>query len=365
MAIWDNGLGHLCEYKNFRAERESSYDRNGRNDDFITIGPGETKCIADLNGPGVITHIWFTVDCSDEQYLRKLLLRVYWDGQDIPSIESPLGDFFGLGHAYRTSYQCAIFSTSAAETSRGGGVALNCWLPMPFNEHARFEIVNDCETQPVNKFYFYIDYQSHPSLLGDIPYLHAHWRRELPAPGWTGKGSVWGTREHLDRTDGPDGANLSDEHNYKILETTGRGHYVGCNMSIRNLAQGWWGEGDDMIFVDNEPWPPSLHGTGTEDYFGHAWGMQNNAFLYHGTSLWVPPFAGVEFPADYRGLWTVYRYHLLDPIPFSKSIRVSIEHGHANDRSDDISSVAYWYQSLPAPQQQPMPSVKERLGYDG
>ena len=360
-----NFLADLWQYKNYKAKRESSYDRSGRNADAVPIEIGETKTLADVDGPGVITHIWFTINCQDEQYLRKLLLRVYWDGEKTPSIEAPVGDFFGIGHAYRATYQCAAFSTSAAANTRGGGMAMNCWLPMPFNKHARVDVVNQCEEHKVESFYYYVDYQAHPAPLGDVPYLHAHWRRELPTDGWTGRGSTAFTHEYWERWNGPDGVNLSDQGNYRILHARGRGHYIGCNVSIRNLSKHWWGEGDDMIFVDDEPWPPSLHGTGTEDYFCHAWGMQDVAQLYHGVSLWVPPFPELAFPADYRGLWTMYRHHILDPVPFKETIRVSIEHGHANERCDDWSSTAYWYQSEPHAEQPPMPPSKERCGYDG
>ncbi len=341
-------LSDLPKRKSFEAKRLSSWDRTGGNRDAWSIGAGETKTIAELDGPGVIRHIWFTVSHSDPDYLRKLLLRMYWDGEDNPSVEGPLGDFFGLGHGQVFTYQCALFSTSTnygtgIGGTQGPGVAMNSWLPMPFRRHARIDIVNEQDI-PVDALYFYVDYQVHACLEEGTGYLHAQWRRENPCRGWTGSGSVWGSEAWKERSQGPDGINQSDENNYLILDARGRGHYIGVNMSIDRQGRGWWGEGDDMFFIDRDDertWPPDMHGTGSEDYLGHAWGMQNTAHLYCGQ-----PWAEQEDHFNY-GKVCVYRYHVVDPIPFRRSIRISIEHGHANDRSDDICSTAYWYQEEP------------------
>jgi hypothetical protein len=346
------GLALAMPYK---AKRASSWDKTGGNYDAWPIEPGETKVLAEIDGPGVVSHVWFTIYSEDKHYLRKLLLRAFWDGEANPSIETPVGDFFGLGHARTYSYQCALFNTSCEPNgSVGGGCAMNAWLPMPFGKHARFEIVNEQEVR-VPSFYFYIDYQLHDSLPVDALRFHAKWRRDNPCKGWAGKGSVWASPEWHERAAGPEGKNLSDKDNYLILEAEGRGHYVGVNFSIDHLYKGWYGEGDDMIFVDGEPWPPSLHGTGTEDYLAHAWGMQRNAHLYNGQA-WAETDNFNEW-----GKVCVYRYHVVDPIPFAERIRVSIEHGHANDRSDDYSSVAYWYQTEPHRDFAPMPPVGARL----
>jgi hypothetical protein len=173
--------------------------------------------------------------------------------------------------------------------------------------------------------------------------FHAWWNRNNPCVPPTQQG------------DDPD-VNLTDKDNYLLMEAEGRGHFVGCNLSIHNLYGGWWGEGDDMFMVDGEKWPPDLHGTGSEDYFNHAWGMQpQNAFLYNGVSYHHGQREG------YNERITVYRYHVNDPVIFHKSLRVSIEHGHANDRSDDYSSTAYWYQTLPSKPFPPLPKVEDRL----
>jgi hypothetical protein len=338
----------LTQLKTYSARRISSWDTTGGNWDAWFIEPGEVKVLADIEGPGVISHIWFTVTHDDPHYLRKIVLRMYWDDEPYPSVETPLGDFFGLGHGQVFTYQCALFSTSTNYgTGIGGtdgpGVAMNCWVPMPFAKRARIEIVNEQEV-PIRAFYFYIDYQKHESLGPSPVYFHAKWRRENPCDGWKGEGSIWGSEAWKERMRGPEGINKSDEGNYLILEAEGQGHYIGVNFSIDRYQKGWWGEGDDMIFIDRggkRDWPPDMHGTGSEDYIGHAWGMQSVAHLYSGQ-----PWAEEKDHFN-RGKICVYRYHVLDPIPFTKDIRVSIEHGHANNRSDDISSVAYWYQVEP------------------
>ena len=136
-----------------------------------------------------------------------------------------------------------------------------------------------------------------------------------------------------------------------VLDSKGKGRFVGCSLLVRNPSQVWWGEGDDMIFIDDDTWPPSLHGTGAEDYFGHAWGMQRNAHPMNGTII---------HEADMPGYQNSYRFHLADPVRFEQRIRVTIEHGHANHLADDWSSTAYWYQTLPGPKLT-IPDVEARL----
>jgi hypothetical protein len=343
----------LARAKSFRAKRASSYDHSGRNADAAFVPADSTYCLAEIDGPGVISHIWFTINAQDRDYLRRMVLRVYWDDQETPSILTPVGDFFCVGHGAVTSFENALFNMSAHKSGQGEKAAMNCWIPMPFRKKARFEIVNDQDVDV--GLYYYIDYQEHETLDDDLLYFHALWRRDNPCEGWSGAGSVWGSPEWRKRMEGNDAVNLTGDDNYVILETEGRGHYIGCNMSIHNLYRGWWGEGDDMIFVDGETWPPSLHGTGSEDYLGHAWGMQDNQHLYNGQS-----WSDSEDEFNERGKVTVYRLHVQDPVPFTESIRVTIEHGHANNRSDDIASVAYWYQTLPTKPVE-LPDVISRL----
>ena len=140
------------------------------------------------------------------------------------------------------------------------------------------------------------------------------------------------------------------ENNYLILEARGRGHYIGCNLSVTNFQGTWWGEGDDMIWVDGYKWPPDLHGTGSEDYLGQAWGMQPNDFLRNGTSI---------FERDTRGYQTSYVFHVENPVRFQREIKATIEHGHGNHLCNEMSSVAYWYAAEPG-RVAGVPPVKKR-----
>ncbi|WP_197510870.1 DUF2961 domain-containing protein [Tessaracoccus coleopterorum] len=203
---------------------------------------------------------------------------------------------------------------------------------MPFADGARFELTSECD-ELVLWFYFYIDYEAFDQLEDGIGRFHASWHRECPTDGI----------EQGDLTNGQflfEGDNTTGDGNYTILETKGRGHYVGCTFNVTNLrhteAWNWYGEGDDMIFVDGESWPPNIHGTGTEDYFNTAWCPSEP---FHG------PYHGITMPGgpNWSGQISMYRFHIEDPVTFSESVRVTIEHGHNNQRSDDISSVAYWY----------------------
>jgi len=336
-------IAHLARLREGRTRRISSWDRSGGNRDYLTFDPWATHEIARIEGAGVIRHIWVTVGCEDPLYLRKVVLRMYWDGQDQPSVEVPLGDFFGVGHSAVSSYDSAVLNMSATpRPDRQGYAAMNCYFPMPFADGARIEVQSECAV-PVRQFYYYVDYDELDALPTDLGRFHAQWRRSNPCP-------------RPEQASTPD-INLSDKDNYVILEAQGRGHYVGCNLSVHNLYGGWWGEGDDMFMIDGQKWPPDMHGTGSEDYFTHAWGMQvDNAFRYAGVAYHKP-----GQPGNFNERITVYRYHVLDPVIFHRSIRVSIEHGHANDRCDDYSSTAYWYQALPTSPFPPFPPVEARL----
>lgn len=303
--------------------RASSWDRTGGNDDYVLIPPGGTHRLAAISGAGCITHLWMTLAGREAGYLRKTVLRMWWDGQAHPSVESPVGDFFGVGFGEPVSFASLPLAASPQD-----GRGLNCFFPMPFASGARIELESRCQAEPV-RVYYYVDYELYPALEPDVGRFHAWWRRE--------RCSGDPARTH----------NLTGAENYLILEAEGWGHFVGCVLHVENLTRDaagrstWYGEGDDMIFLDGEPFPPSLHGTGTEDYFNLAW-CPNQAYS--------APYHGIPRPGgpDWSGRITLYRFHIEDPIVFSRSIRVTIEHGHANDRSDEYASTAYWYQALPS-----------------
>ena len=326
----NNQLDGLANPHNYVLKRSSSYDRSGGNADARPVSPGVSIAVLDENGPGEITHIWFTIADHEQYHLKKIVLRMYWDEEKTPSVEAPIGDFFGLGNGEYFLYQSTPLAVGADK-------ALNSFFPMPFRKHARITVTNE-GAEKIDSLYWNIDWRAYPSSLPhDALYFHAQYRQARPNVAV------------------PDAKlNLDGKNNYVWMEATGRGHFVGVTMSVHENADGWWGEGDDMFFVDGEKLP-SINGTGTEDYFLGAWDFGGKPFAY---GLFGAPVVGPE-KKDSR--WSLYRFHLDSPIPFTKSLRATIEHGHANDRGDDFSSVAYWYQSEPHAEFPALPSVDKRV----
>jgi hypothetical protein len=317
----------------FTAQRVSSYDVTGDNSDaFSGIAPGETRVLAEIDGPGMITHIWCTINAEDF-YGRKVVLRMFWDDEEDPSVLSPLNDFFCMGHGIDAPLASLPVTTTAA------GRAKNVYFKMPFNRKARIEITNE-GLDAIGAFYFYIDYRKYEKPLDGALYFHARYRQEYPAKA------------------GED---------YLVCSAKRRGHYVGTVLSYESNYAGWWGEGDDKFYIDGET-TPSLHGTGTEDYLNDAWGIWKGSSPFYGTSI----FEGTPYiyPKDTR--YTSYRFHITDMIPFKDSLRFTVEHygvgpveggGESGfmERFDNISSVAYWYQDEPHTPMEALPPVHERL----
>lgn len=363
-----NSLDTLFFLNSCKSKRKSSFDVTGGNHDWMDFEPGEKKCFAEIEGPGIIRHIWCTSwvgdeDWNEEKYsLRKLVLRIYWDDEEEPSVEVPLGDFFGVGFGLTKSYFCEAFAVNP-DAGRG----LNCFFPMPFAKKACFTLQNDCENHC--NFYFYIDYEAWDALPeGDLGYFHAQWRREKNTHGWAPLEPGLLDREKANVPEEPKWVpkawlhkNTDGKDNYVILDAEGKGKFVGCNLNIdvfQPQANEWYGEGDDMFFIDGEPWPPSLHGTGTEDYFCTAFCPFTE---YH--SLWsgLTRYSGEEAGFKYGGKNSMYRLHIKDPVYFEKSLLFSIEHGHANKLSNDYSSTAYWYQVEPHKSFPTLPDIEGRL----
>lgn len=324
-----------------RTGRASSWDVTGRNSDAWTIPAGETRVLADIKGPGFITHIWMT----QRNHYRDCLLKITWDNAAHPSVVVPLGDFFGLGHGIVNTYQSQLFTASTRWNNQFEmGCALNCYALMPFRERALLELVN--ESSEDHRQYFYVDYEVVDEVPADRGYFHAEFRRTNPFGGWG----------HEIRVNTPH-ANIVNkerqawEDNYVILATQGRGHYIGCTLSVTNFQGTWWGEGDDMIWVDGYKWPPDLHGSGSEDYLNQAWGMQRNAFLRNGSSI---------FEEDTHGYQTSYVFHLENPVRFQKEVKVTIEHGHGNHLANEMASVAYWYAATPTKPLDPPPVAQRQ-----
>lgn len=338
-------LGGLPRLRHCISRRASSWDRTGGNDDRLHIQAGDTAVLAHIRGAGSINHVWMTLNCDEEHYLRKAVLRMYWDGEALPSVEVPLGDFFGVGHATTRSFASLPLAMSPLD-----GRALNCFFPMPFSEGARIEVASECSRREI-VLYFYVDYELYDELPSGLGRFHSQWRRQNPCDGVMDEGID--NDEFINQ-----GINLSGDGNYVVMEASGQGHYVGCSLNVHNLRDtnewNWYGEGDDMIFIDGEPFPPSLHGTGTEDYFCSAWSP---------TEPFSTPYYGLAMAGgdNWSGKISLYRFHIEDPICFRKSIRVTIEHGHANRRSDDWSSTAYWYQTEPHAPFPKLPDVSKRL----
>jgi hypothetical protein len=346
-------LSSLPYLKNYKSERISSYDRNGANDDGgrgNQIKPGETRTIGDVQGPGVITHMWFTIATAEHYHLKKIVLRMYWDGDSLPAVEAPIGDFFGLGLGEYFVYESGPLSI-------GSQKALNSYFPMPFRKSARITVTNE-GTLPIGSFYYNLDWQKHRSLPDDTAYFYAEYRQATPTPGWS---ADWKANSESKVNAKP---NLDGKGNYVIVETEGKGHFVGVTHSILQNQGDWWGEGDEMIFIDDRN-KPYITGTGSEDYYLGAWCYGGCGISPFGTSH--PTFAHRQYGnpingGDARGSkWIVYRFHLDSPIPFDKYFKMTIEHGHANHRSDNFYTVAFWYQVGPHKLRKPLPPVEQRL----
>lgn len=337
-ASWQPDLTRQQTYVQHRA---SSADPTGANADFRVVASGATLTVLDVDGPGEISHIWFTINDNEPYNLKRIVLRMYWDGETSPSVESPIGDFFGLGLGDYYNWHSEMLSVASDK-------ALNCFFPMPFLHHARITLTNEGK-QPIANFYYNIDYRtySHP-LPPDTVYFHAEYRQAQPNHGWTDKWSNNQDPVVNDKT------NLFGKDNYVWLDAKGHGQYVGVTMSVLQNQDFWWGEGDDMFFIDGAK-KPSIAGTGSEDYFLGAWDFGGKPFSY---PLYGAPVVGKELAGSRS---SVYRFHLDSPIPFTKSIRATIEHGNANHRSDNFYSVAYWYQAEPHAPFPPLPSVTDRL----
>ena len=294
------------------------------------ISPGETIVLCDIDGPGVIRHIWMTL-LKEPAVLQGLILRVYWDNQAHCSIETPIGPFFGVMHGQVKAYQSAVHSVNAL-------AGLNSWMEMPFKKHVKIEIVNESSKETPyllsTPLYYSIDYTIGDTLPRETGYLHAIYRRENPT---------------------------TLKKDFEILpRREGKGRYLGCVLGIRTLSPHWWGEGEFKVYLDGDREFPTICGTGTEDFVGQSWGLQDATFLYAGTSLRT--LENIE----QGNLNTIYRWHIKDPIYWKKDIRVTIQQlGYADgvglyDRQDDCSVCSFWYEPVPSKPLPPMPDFNAR-----
>jgi len=331
-----SGAAQLPEYArlhNYRTLKQSSFDRTGGNHDSWRIEPGASFDVFESSGPGIITHIWFTISARGAHHLKELVLRIYWDGASKPSVEVPVGDFFGLNLGEYFVYQSAFLNCSSVK-------ALNCYFAMPFHKAARISVTNEGK-QAVDSFYSNIDYQLVSSLPADALYFHAQYHQATPNQA---QHPAVGEKE----------INLDGKQNYVFFETRGKGQMMGISLGVLQNTDGWFGEGDEMIFIDDET-KPAITGTGTEDYLCGAWDFAGQPFahLYNGA-----PFIAIAERAG--GRYCVYRWHADNPVAFDRYFKHTIEHGHANDRADCFYSVGYWYQAEPYTDFPPLPAVAER-----
>lgn len=256
------------------------------------LDPGDRVVLADVEGPGTIRHIWMTVPPAPPEVLRAMIIEVFYDGSDQPSISVPALDFFGLPHGRPVEYYSVL---TAAHEGRG----LNSWIPMPFRDRVRIEFRN--ESPAVTVLYYQVDYTLDPEWDGQSGYLHASFRRENPT------------------TMGQD---------FVILdELRGPGRFLGCNFGVRVLDEGlWYGEGEVKIYLDDDDEHPTICGTGLEDYVGTAWGLGSHDGPYAGAPLDIRPpsdeASSADSGPDFVGC---YRWHVPDPVVFDSSIRVTIQ----------------------------------------
>ena len=262
-----DSLGQLTAPHNYIQKRASSYDRTGGNADAIPIAPGQTVTLLDADGPAEITHVWFTIASPEDFHLKKLVLRIFWDNETTPSVETPIGDFFGLGLGDYLTWQSIPLSVAPDK-------ALNSFFPMPFARHGRITVTNQ-GAEAVDSFYYNIDYRLYPSPLpAGTLYFHAQYRQQAPNPSWTAAAPKTNFDPEVNAR-----KNLDGKDNYTWLEAKGAGHFVGVTMSVLQNQDYWWGEGDDMFFVDGAT-TPSVQGTGSEDYFLGAWDFGGHPFSY-------------------------------------------------------------------------------------
>lgn len=348
-----SGLADLARPQEGRSRRATSahrvgpdgkYDPAGQFDpnsnwDNKNVAPGETKVLMDEKGPGVITHVWITFLGPEPQNWAKngsadhqeMLLRIFYDGSDRPGVEAPVGDFFANCFGKRSEVISIPVAVEDADS-------YNCYWHMPFRESVRIEMVNESE-RPISLLYYNIDWIKKDSLPADTPYFYAQYRQEYP---------------------------VVQGEDYVILETSGKGHYIGTVLAVRTRSPSWFGEGDEKIYIDGES-KPSIWGTGTEDYFLSAWGLKTTNTPYFGTAYF-------DQWGIVGGHTSAYRWHIPDPIVFNTGIKVTIEHfgwispdenpkyisDSWNERQDDYASVAYWYQTAAPTFSARAPHARER-----
>jgi hypothetical protein len=313
---------------------------------FRDVAAGETKTLCDIKGSGMIRHLWITLSDRSPEALRNTILRIYWDNSPYPSVEAPIGDFFGEAHGRRSPFMTPYMGMPQ-------GNSFVSYFQMPFSKRALITVENDIgKVQPW--LFYQVDYTLGDKVTDQWGRFHAQFRRATPAKG----------------------------EEFTLLDTHGSpGIFVGAVVGINPKGPGWWGEGEMKFFIDGDEKTPTICGTGTEDYINDGWGMNPHQAIYTGVNyMKTDPQTGWERFVSF------YRLHTLDPIIFQKELRVTLgdlgagkvsdedkrkygwEHPHINplnnwlyDRTDDFSSVVYWYQKVSdKPMMPPLPNREER-----
>jgi hypothetical protein len=332
--------------KGIKSRQVSSADKTGGNGDFVgNIKSGEKATLMDVKGAGIITHMWITIAPGADLLNRNdIILRMYWDGNTFPSVESPIGPFFGNG--WNEAYN---FVSTPLSVSPGWGKSYVSYFAMPFANGARIEIENQSNTE-ISNFYYNFNYNEMPELPKNSGRFHAWFNHEVTEALPDGE-NEWNVL-------GEQGKNLSGEGNYVFADIKGKGQFVGVNYYVNCPTTMWYGEGDEMVFIDGES-TPRYNGTGTEDFFNTSWCPKE---------LYSHPYYGyprVNGETGWLGHTHVYRFFIADPVYFDTACKFTIEHGHNNNLTLDLASVAYWYQDkatalpalLPKAQRDPMPII--------
>ena len=220
-------LDRLAQKCDYTAGRITSADPSGQNADFWTIAPGQTRVLAEIKGPGTIVHFRDNITSNERHHLQLHILRIYWDGESEPSVEVPIGDFFGVGFGFTEKYSSALMCIDQrrgkpSPTPAANGAARNCYIPMPFARSARMTLTNEGKVPSLH--WVEINYRTYTERSPDLRYFHAQYRQGTPPP------------------EGP----------YLILDAKGDGHLIGCVLSIKNNDGGWWGEGDEIVWIDGK-----------------------------------------------------------------------------------------------------------------
>jgi hypothetical protein len=332
----EKGKGAMCELENGASKKAArELGKGWKVNPAIKLNPNETADLANITGPGAIKHIWMVLET---QFYRGAIIRFYWDNSLTPSVECPVADFFASG--WFTDVDMPYNQISSLAVCVNSANAFNCYWTMPFRKNCRITIEN--RNNSVISVVYQIDYA-----LMEIPdecaYFHAQFRRVNPLP-------------------------YKDV--YTIVDNIhGKGHYVGTFLAWGVNNNGWWGEGEIKFFIDGDDEYPTICGTGTEDYFCGSFAFGNHIYRPTCYISYSTPYAGFYEIKQHDEMFKcqkrfgMYRWHLTDPIRFERDFKVTIqalgwrEGGRYLPMQDDIASVAFWYQTLPAA---PFPALPDK-----